>query len=115
MSIPIIRSSPARWIASHLLRYKFFLFGFMLLSIATNTLYASISIFTGTAFNIVLKGEAVRNDLLMIALTLLVVIAFQGCCDLGARFAAEVLGKRLARDAREELYVSLAGQEPDLP
>ena len=104
------RSSPARWIASHLLRYKHFLFGFMLLSITTNTLYASISTLTGAAFNTVFQGEAARSGLLTIALTLLVVLVFQGCCDLCARFSAEILSKRLARDSREELYISLLGK-----
>ncbi len=104
------RSSPARWIASHLLRYKHFVFGFMLLSITTNTLYASISTLTGAAFNTVFQGEAARSGLLTIALTLLVVLVFQGCCDLGARFSAEILSKRLARDSREELYISLLGK-----
>ena len=104
------RSSPERWIASHLLRYKHFLFGFMLLSITTNTLYASISTLTGAAFNTVFQGEAARSGLLTIALTLLVVLVFQGCCDLCARFSAEILSKRLARDSREELYISLLGK-----
>jgi len=104
------RSSPARWVASHLLRYKHFLFGFMLLSITTNTLYASISTLTGAAFNTVFQGEAARSGLLTIALTLLVVLFFQGCCDLCARFSAEILSKRLARDSREELYISLLGK-----
>ncbi len=104
------RTSPARWIASHLLRYKHFLFGCMLLCIFTNTLYSSVATLTGAAFNAVLQGEAARNTLLVIAFTLLAVILLQGCCDLVARFSAEVLSKRLARDSREELYISLLGK-----
>ncbi len=104
------RSNPTRWIASHLLRYKHFLLGFILLTIATNALHAFISTLTGIAFNTVLKGEAARSDLLTIALTLLAVIVLQGSLDLGARFSAEILGKRLTRDSREELYISLLGK-----
>jgi len=103
-------SNPVRWIASHLLRYKTFLFGCMLLCILANTLYSSVATLTGAAFNAVLQGEAARSQLLTIALTLLALILIQGCSDLGARFSAEILSKRLARDSREELYISLLGK-----
>ncbi|GAC1375886.1 MAG: ABC transporter ATP-binding protein [Ktedonobacteraceae bacterium] len=104
------RSSPTRWIASHLLRYKHVLFGFMFCCIATNALYSFIATLTGSAFNAVMQGEAARNLLLMIALTLLVVLLLQGCFDLSTRLQAEILAKRLARDSREELYISLLGK-----
>ncbi len=104
------RSSPVRWIASHLLRYKRFLFGFMLLSITTNTLYSCIPVLTGAAFNVVSGRHPSSGPLLTIALTLLAVIVVEGCTDMGARLAAEVLGKRFERDAREELYISLLGK-----
>ncbi|GCE05064.1 ABC transporter ATP-binding protein [Dictyobacter aurantiacus] len=103
-------SSPVRWIASHLLRYKFYLFGFMLLCIATNALYASISFLTGSAFNTVLNKGTAISQLGVIALSLLGVIVCQGICDLGARLFAEILSKRFARNAREELYTSLLGK-----
>ncbi|GHO86652.1 ABC transporter ATP-binding protein [Dictyobacter formicarum] len=103
-------SSPVRWIASHLLRYKFYVFGFMLLCIVTNALYASIPFLTGSAFNAVLNKETAISQLGMIALSLLGVIVIQGVFDLSARFFAEILSKRFARNAREELYTSLLGK-----
>ena len=104
------RSNPVRWIASHLLRYKHFVFGFMLFSLATNILYSSIRLLTGSAFNAVLLGARGFGQLVTVALSLLVVILIQGCMDMSARLAAEVLSKRFARDAREELYISLLGK-----
>lgn len=103
-------SSPVRWIASHLLRYKFYVFGFMLLCIVTNALYASIPFLTGSAFNAVLNKETALSQLGLIALSLLGVIVIQGIFDLSARFFAEILSKRFARNAREELYTSLLGK-----
>ncbi len=104
------RSSPARWIASHLLRYKHFVFGFMFFSITTNVLYSFIPTLIGSAFNAVTRGEAGRGTLLTIALSMLGIILVQGCMDMSARLSSEVLSKRMARDAREELYISLLGK-----
>ena len=104
------RSSPVRWIISHLLRYKHLILSFMLTVILTNTLYSVIPVLTGVAFNVVLQGESAHYSLLGISLDLLVVILVGGGLDLCARFFPELLGKRLARDARSELYLSLLGK-----
>ena len=104
------RSSPVRWIISHLLRYKHLILSFMLTVILTNVLYSVIPVLTGVAFNVVLQGESANNSLLGISLALLAVILVGGCLDLCARFFPELLGKRFARDARSELYLSLLGK-----
>jgi ATP-binding cassette, subfamily B, bacterial len=104
------RSTPVRWIISHLMRYKHLILSFMLAVILTNTLYAVIPVLTGVAFNIVLQGELAHNRLLEVSLALLAVIVIGGGLDLCARFFPELLGKRLARDARAELYLSLLGK-----
>ncbi len=104
------RSSPVRWIISHLLRYKHLILSFMLTVILTNILYSVIPVLTGAAFNIVLQGESAGNRLLGISLVLLAVILVGGGLDLCARFFPELLGKRFARDARSELYLSLLGK-----
>lgn len=104
------RSSAPRWIISHLLRYKHLAFGFMLLSIITNVLFSTIPTLTGVAFNVVQQGQAGRSQLVQLALTLLGVVLASGLIDLSARLTVEILGKRFARDAREELYISLLGK-----
>ncbi len=104
------RSSPVRWITSHLMRYKQLILNFMLAVILTNILYAVIPVLTGVAFNVVLQGESARNRLLVVSLALLAVILVGGGLDLCARFFPELLGKRFARDARAELYLSLLGK-----
>jgi len=104
------RSSATRWIISHLLRYKHLAFGFMLLSIVTNILFSTIPTLTGVAFNVVQQGSAGRGQLVQLVLIMLGVVLASGLIDISARLTVEVLGKRFARDAREELYISLLGK-----
>lgn len=101
------RANPTRWIISHLLRYKRIVFGGMLLSILTNILFSSIPALTGAAFNIVQQGNAGRSQLTMLALALLGIVLASGVIDVSARLIAEIVSKRFARDARDELYISL--------
>src|SRR5438132_5705280 len=102
------RTSPVRWIVSHVLRYKRYIASFVLASIVTNTLYACVPILTGTAFNAVLQGAG--SQLVTIALLILGVVLVGGVVDLTARLSSEILGKRLATDARDELYLNLLGK-----
>ena len=104
------RKTPVRWIISHLLCNKPFIASFLLASIITNTLYASVPIFTGIAFNAVLQGTYGASQLFRIALIILGVVLLGGIIDLSARLSTEILGKRLATDARDELYVNLLGK-----
>ncbi|HTD19065.1 MAG TPA: ABC transporter ATP-binding protein, partial [Ktedonobacteraceae bacterium] len=98
------------WIISHVLRYKRFIASFVLASIITNTLYVLVPSLTGEAFNVVAQGGAGRGELIRIALTILAVVFCGGVVDLTARLSSEVLGKHLAADARDELYLSLLGK-----
>ncbi len=103
------RSGPRRWIISHVLRYKRFIVSFMLASIITNTLYVLVPSLTGEAFNVVTSGGGI-GQLPRIALAILAVVFCGGVVDLTARLSSEVLGKHLAADARDELYLSLLGK-----
>ena len=109
------RSSPIRWIISHVLRYKRFIASFALASLITNTFYATVPILTGAAFTAVLQGKTGQGQLIRIVLLILTVVLVGGVVDLTARLSSEILGKRLATDARAELYAQPAGQKPDLP
>ena len=101
-------SSPVRWIVSHVLRYKRYIASFMLASIVTNILYAFVPLLTGMAFNAVLQGAG--SQLVRFAVLILAVVLVGGVIDLMARLSAEILGKRLATDARDELYLNLLGK-----
>jgi len=101
-------SSPVRWIVSHVLRYKRYIASFMLASIVTNILYAFVPLLTGMAFNAVLQGAG--SQLVRFAVLILAVVLVGGVIDLTARLSSEILGKRLATDARDELYLNLLGK-----
>jgi ATP-binding cassette subfamily B protein len=103
------RSSAVRWIVSHLYRNIHFVLAYLLAATLAIVLINSlIPILTGAAFDAVLQKNV--NRLVAISLTLLGAVLFGGCVDLCARLCAEVLGKRFARDARNELYLSLLGK-----
>ena len=99
------RATPTRWIVSHLVRYKFIVFGFMFAAILANIFNASVPALTGVAFDAVRNNSS--NRLLTVVISLLVVIGLTGITDMTARLSAEILGKRFARDSRDELYLSL--------
>lgn len=101
---------PVRWIMSHLLHYKRLLASFILASIITNALYACVPVFTGSAFNAILQGGQGAVRLVQISGLILGVVLLGGFFDLTARFSTEMLGKHLATDARDELYLNLLGK-----
>lgn len=101
-------SGPVRWILSHLWRYKYLLFCYLLTSIVANVVYANVSLLTGAAFNAVLSGS--QAGLVNVVFLMLLTILIGGCADVGARIFPELIGKRVARDARAELYLSLLGK-----
>lgn len=101
-------SSPWRWIASHLWRYKHLIACYVLSSITANGVYSVVTVLIGVAFTAVLGGSL--DELARVVLLMLGTITLGGCADTGARLFPELVGKRLARDARQELYLSLLGK-----
>ena len=104
------QSSPTRWIISHLLRYKTFLASFLTASAVTALLFSSIPALTGRAFDEVLAPEPDARRLLTLSLAILGVVLLRGLTDIVNAFSIEVLGQRLERDSRDELYISLLGK-----
>lgn len=101
-------TGPWRWIVSHLWRYKHLIAFYMLSSILANGIYSAVTLLVGTAFTAVLSGSL--DELTRTVLLMLGTIALGGCVDVGARIFPELVGKRVARDARQELYLSLLGK-----
>jgi len=73
-------------------------------------LAALVPIYIGQAFNLVLAGGAILGGLLRLALLILGSQIVRGVLQLGRNFGAEIIGQRLERDIRAELYVSLLGK-----
>lgn len=104
------RSSAIRWIASHVVRYKRFLACFLLGTLLSSVLISARPWLIGVAFDEVVGDQPDRGGLLRISLMILGSVLVAGLFDLGARMSTEFLSKRLKRDARDELYVSLLGK-----
>lgn len=101
---------PVRWIVSHVLNYK----GLLLLAaagmITQVTLNSLIPFSIGRAFDAVLESPPDQDALTTIVLAMVVVVVMRGVSDLIGSFSAEIIAKRLERDARDELYLSLLGK-----
>lgn len=104
------RQSAPRWIMSHIARH-WGLFIVMLVGAFGNAALAAVMpILIGIAFDAAL---ATPPDLNMIGLAALGIIASQtirAVLQLGRNFASSVIGERLERDTRQELYISLLGK-----
>ncbi|TXK36154.1 ABC transporter ATP-binding protein [Nonomuraea sp. C10] len=96
-----------RWLWSHVRRHPLHLTGFLGGSLVMVVLNAMVPQLTGSAFDAVLGDGSALGA---IVLVMLAVVVARGIIDLVARLSSEVLAKRLERDARDELYVSLLGK-----
>lgn len=70
-------------------------------------LAAAVPLFIGQAFNLILNTPGVTQGLVRIALLIVLTQAVRGVLQLGRNFGAELLGQRLERDIRAEIYISL--------
>ena len=104
------RSSPIRWIISHLARYPLLPLALVVTALINNTLYSYVQIFIGRAFDLILTPGWQNTALLWLALGAFGAAAGQNILGLLRNFTAEFLAQAVERDARDELYVSLLGK-----
>ena len=97
------RRGPVRWVLSHMLRYKGFLFSFFIASTVTAALFSAVPALTGRAFNEVLKPAPDARQLLFIGLAMLGIVVVRGGMDIVNAFSIETLAQRTDRHARQEL------------
>ena len=104
------RRQPVRWVVSHAMHH--WLLGVsMLVGAAGNAaLAAVVPIFIGQAFNAILASPADLVTLVRIALWIAITQAVRGVLQFGRNFSAELIGQRVERDIRDELYTSLLGK-----
>ena len=104
------RSSPVRWIATHILRYPWLPLASVLLAIAVSLLGSSMYLMIGRAFDLILRPGATLRLLLQLTLTILALGVGQGLAQLARSLGLEVAAQRIERDSRDELYLSLLGK-----
>lgn len=102
--------SAGRWIATHVRRNWLIIAVILVGAIGNAALAAAIPIFTGAAFDAV---TGATPDLWALAVACILLVLSQGIrsgLQLGRNFGSEVLGQRLERDSRRELYGELLGK-----
>jgi len=104
------RRGPIRWIASHIARHKLFILGVLGGALGNAVLAAAMPVLIGRAFDAVVATPPDLRGLGVAAGLLVGSQLVRGALMLGRNFSAEIIGQRLERDIRDELYVSLIGK-----
>jgi ATP-binding cassette subfamily B protein len=104
------RREPVRWIWSHALRHKLFIFGVLFGALSNAALAAAVPILVGQAFDAVGASPPDIGALGRAAVLIAASQIVRGGLQLIRNFSAEVIGQRVERDTRDELYTSLIGK-----
>ena len=104
------RRTPVRWVWSHVARHKWPLFWLFSGSVTNAAFAAAVPVFIGQAFNAVLQSPPDYRQVAWAALWILLTQTVRAAWQMGRNFGSEVIGQRLERDARAELYASLLGK-----
>jgi ATP-binding cassette, subfamily B, bacterial len=104
------RRGPVRWIFSHALHHWYLFISMTVGAISNAALAALVPVFIGQAFNSVRNHPGDTAFLLHIAILIAISQSLRGGLQLARNFSAELVGQRLERDIRDELYVSLLGK-----
>ena len=104
------RTSPVRWLLSHIGRYWYLPLGMLLASSIDQGMMSYSQLLIGRAFEWVDGPAPIVADLARIALTLLGMRLVMGLISILQVFCREQLSQRMERDSRDELYISLLGK-----
>ena len=104
------RSTPARWIVSHAMRYPILPIGMVGAALANNILFSSIQVYIGRCFDLITTPGWALAALSALALGIMGLAVGQGVTGLARNYASQFIAQRIERDARDELYVSLLGK-----
>ena len=104
------RASVNRWVLSHTMDHLWIVLMTVVGAFGNAALAAAVPVFLGQAFDIVIAGQDVQEGLARIAILIVVTQVIRSILQLGRNFGADLLGQRLERDIREELYLSLLGK-----
>jgi ATP-binding cassette, subfamily B, bacterial len=104
------RRTPVRWVLSHVLRHKLLIVSLLVGAFGNAALAAAVPVYIGIAFNAALAAPPDAALLGWAALAIVVSQGVRALLQLGRNFSSEVIGQRLERDTREELYLSLLGK-----
>ena len=103
------RSSAERWLWSHALRHKLYIVGVFVGAFGNGLGGALVATHLGWGFDAVINENNIPK-LGWIALSLVISQLIRGALMLGRNLCSEIIGQRVERDIRDELYVSLVGK-----
>lgn len=101
---------PVRWVFSHVQRNWYIVLLILVGAIGNAGLAAAIPITTGQAFDAITGTPPNLQVLLIASVVLIGSQAVRSALQLARNYGSEVLGQRVERDARQELYGSLLGK-----
>ena len=104
------RTSVHRWILTHTLDHLWIVLMTLVGAFGNAALASAVPLLLGQAFDVVLAAQDVNQGLMRIAVLIVVTQGIRGVLQLGRNFGADILGQRLERNIREELYLSLLGK-----
>jgi ATP-binding cassette subfamily B protein len=105
------RRGAVRWILSHVARHKLFVLGILVGAAGNAALAAAMQLFIGRAVNAVTAVPANMRGLTTAAAWIAGSQLVRGLVlQLMRNWSSEMLGQRLERDIRDELYASLLGK-----
>ncbi|MEZ4733775.1 MAG: ABC transporter ATP-binding protein [Caldilineaceae bacterium] len=99
-----------RWIFSHIRRNGWIIGGSIVGAAGNAGLATVVPILSGYAFDVILQATPNLRALLYYCILIVVSQLVRALLQLARNFGAEVLGQRLERDTRQELYASLLGK-----
>jgi len=99
-----------RWVTSHGLRYWYLGVIMLIGAIGNAALAAVVPVLIGQAFNAILATPPQTSLLPRIALIIAGSQLLRGVLQFGRNFGVELIGQRVERDIRHELYTSLLGK-----
>ncbi len=104
------RSAPVRWIFAHAARYWYLGLIMVAGAIGNAGLAAVVPIYIGQAIDALSEPVPNTSALGTIAWMIAATQIIRGFLQFGRNFGAELVGQRVERDIRHELYVSLLGK-----
>lgn len=104
------RRSTARWLWSHARRQGLWMAGVLIGAFGNALLAGVVPLAAGWAFNALLANSQDRAALTWAALVIVVSQVVRGLLQVVRNFSSEIIGQRMERDTREEIYASLIGK-----
>ncbi len=104
------RRSPLRWISWHVLRHGWLMLVLLAGAFGNAILAAAMFMLIGQGINAVVRTPPDLDLLLRLSLLIAVSQVIRGGLQLARNYSAEMIGQRLERDLRDELYLSLLGK-----